>query len=147
MHVLYDTETNRLLGRARGTEPNSVEVSNELWGRIAADLTAFIYVPASGTVELDPAFQMPVEAADIQDHAQHILNACNEEFYVPELDIALSFAGDFGPHLLRAVTLAQHAPQTIVGRRNGSITTIILRASDLPLIANAYATLMEIDDD
>lgn len=147
MHVLYDPVTHKILGRARGTEANSVYVPDDLWGRLAADSSAFLYVPETNTVELDPTFHYPVENEAQSDIAVSLMLRGGMEFHVPELGLNVSFGGEFGAIFCQALALVQYAPQRIVGRRSGAIETVMISESDAAHIARAYALHMEQIDD
>lgn len=145
MHVLYDTKTFRILGRAQGTEKNSVYVSDEMWGRIASDSSAFRYYPDVNEVDIDPEFEFPVE--DSIDQVLLVMERAAKEFEVPELDISLSFSGDLGPLLTNAMVCATYAPVRVAGRRNGSIVLIEVDAKAAAAIAQAYAKHIGPDND
>lgn len=127
--IRIDPQSNRILGRVREkADKYCIEVSDELFGRILGDPSAFEYYPELDKIDLAqdydtaPSEHDPVALAQFAAEIDQNLN-------VPSLGVDVSITGPFGRHLLIALACASYCPQTIVCTRKGSISTIVIDES------------------
>lgn len=136
MYIVYRHD-GTIVGRGTGEEDNSVSIPDNMWPKIAADITAFYYDPQSDSIELRPTYEVPVET-DLQTIIR-IQEAFTSVFYVEDLEVELSFSGEFGQILSAAMACAPYCPTTAIGRKNGSLTTILVGEGEAHSIALAYS--------
>lgn len=121
----YCPSTFRILGpTASLTEEFTVEITDELFVRLAFDMDAFEYCPQTDEVQLKPSFEhKPIDepkAVDIESFVRGIL----EFTYVPEIDASVTLEGPLGRALLFAISSSIYVPQTIYVKTSSSYTTL-----------------------
>lgn len=137
--IRINTTTNAILGRVREKTGNDcIEVSDEMFGRIISDPTAFRYYPETGQIDLVEDYDTAPSEFDPVALAEFVARI-NQNIYVPELDVEVSISGDLGNHLLFALALAQYAPQTIVCNTKGKISTLVVDETAAKAIAKAFS--------
>ncbi|QQO90243.1 hypothetical protein pEaSNUABM5_00101 [Erwinia phage pEa_SNUABM_5] len=139
--VRVNEKTGQIIGRSRDHNgPDCIEVSDDLWGRIAADPNAFEYVLETKSIELKATYkQAPEQDIGIKDTEQY-LTAMQELIAVPELNIQVTLGGVWGRVLLAALALAQHCPQRIMcSDLSGKMVVVEIDKKASELIAGAFA--------
>lgn len=136
-YMRIDPITNKVLGRVRSKlDENCIEVSDEMFGRILGDVTAFEYDPQTGQIDLVSGYSTIQPSHDPAVLAQFAAEVV-QNLYVPELGVDVSVSGEFGAHLLFALACAAYSPQTIVCSTQGRISTITIDSEAAKHIANA----------
>lgn len=139
--VRINPQTNKIVGRSREqTDANCIEVSDELWGRIVGDMSAFEFVPETRTIELRAEYKgTPVQEFDIKN-VERYTTEIQEMISVPELNIQITLGGIFGRVLLAAIALAQYVPQTLLCTDlSGKFVVVTIDKAACELIAAAVA--------
>lgn len=137
--IKINRATNSIVGRVREkTDDDCIEVSDELFGRIISDPSAFQFYPETGQIDLVEGYDTAPPEFDPVALAQFVAEI-NQNVYVPELDVDVSITGDLGNHLLFALALAPYAPQTIVCNTKGKISTLVVDKAAAKLIAKAFS--------
>ncbi len=137
--IRIDKATNRVVGRVREvTGDDCIEISDDLFGRIIADPSAFEYDPETGQIDLAADYNTAPPAFDPTVLA-HFVSQINQNIYVPELDVDVCISGDLGNHLLFALACAQFAPQTIVCNTRGRVSTVVVDKAAAKAIAKAFS--------
>lgn len=136
MYLLYNPDGS-LVGKTFEGADNSVFVPDAMWPEIAADITAFKYDDQSDSVILRTDYEIPVET-DVKG-IESLLAKFSSTFYVEDLDIELSFSGEFGAMLTAAIACASYSSPTIIGRRDNILVSLRINEGDAHSIASAYA--------
>lgn len=137
MYMLYQADGSLVGKTVEGTD-NSVFVPDDMWPAIAADITAFKYDEITNSVQLRTDYEIPVET-DTKS-IERLTQLFTDTFYVEDLDIELSFSGEFGAMLCAALACAPYANPTIIGRRDNALISLSINEGDAHSIARAYAT-------
>ncbi|QZE57980.1 tail fiber protein [Erwinia phage pEa_SNUABM_33] len=137
--IKINRATNAIIGRVREkTDDDCIEVSDELFGRIIGDPSAFAFDPSTGQIDLVEGYDTAPPDIDPVVLAQFVAEI-NQNILVPELGVEISISGDLGNHLLFALACAQFAPQTIVCNTKGKISTLVVDKAAAKLIAKAFS--------
>lgn len=139
--VRVNEKTGQIIGRSRDLNgPDCIEVSDDLWGRIAADPDAFEYVLETGSIELKASYKSaPVQEIGVKDVEQY-LTAMQELVPVPELNVQVTLGGVFGRVLLSALALAAYVPQRVMcSDLSGKMVVVEIDKNAAELIAGALA--------
>lgn len=136
-YIRVDPQSNLIQGRVREkVDKYCIEVSDELFGRIISEPSAFQYYPETGQIDLAEDYDTAPSEHDPVALAQ-FASEIDQNFLVPELGVEVSIAGPFGRHLLFALACAKYCPQTIVCNTKGLISTITIDEAAATAIANA----------
>lgn len=139
--VRVNLSTGQIIGRSRDLNgPDCVEISDDLWGRIAADPNAFEYVSEIDTIRLKANYkEAPEQDIDVREVEQY-LTSMQDLVTVPELNIQVTLGGVWGRVLLAAITLAQYCPQRIMcSDLSGKMVVVEINKNAAELIAGAMA--------
>ena len=138
-YVRVDPQTNIVLGRVRvKVDDYCIEVSDELFGRILGDPSAFQFYPEQGVIDLAEDYNTAPPEIDPIALAQFAAEI-NQNVYVPELEVEVSLGGEFGSHLLFAMVCASFCPQTILCNTKGRVSTITIDKAAAKAIAKAFS--------
>lgn len=139
--VRVNEKTGQIIGRSRDLNgPDCIEVSDDLWGRIAADPNAFEYVLETESIELKASYKKaPEQDIGIKD-TENYLTSMQELVTVPELNIQVTLGGVWGRVLLAALALAPYCPQRIMcSDLSGKMVVVEIDKKASELIAGAFA--------
>lgn len=137
--IKINRANNSIVGRVRtATDEDCIEVTDELFGRIISDPSAFQFYPETGQIDLVEGYDTALPEFDPVALAQFVAEI-NQNIYVHELDIEVCISGDLGNHLLFALACAPFAPQTIVCNTKGRISTLVVDKAAAEHIAKAFS--------